>query len=84
MFVPLHDDAPLKVIRFQYVTGAIIVLNVVVFLMTGAFASEPEPRKPRHGLWRRPAELTHKLAPLAVNPIPETLTLVSYQFLHAG
>jgi membrane associated rhomboid family serine protease len=42
MFVPLHDDAPLQVIRFQYVTGALIVINAIVFLMTGAFASEQQ------------------------------------------
>jgi len=40
MFVPLHDNTPLQVIRFQYVTGALIIINVVVFLLTGAFDSE--------------------------------------------
>jgi membrane associated rhomboid family serine protease len=40
MFVPLHDNTPLKVIRFQYVTGALIIINVIAFLMTGAFTSE--------------------------------------------
>jgi len=40
MFVPLHDNTPLRVIRFQYVTGALILINVIVFLLTGAFSSE--------------------------------------------
>ncbi|MEQ1524985.1 MAG: hypothetical protein ABL936_27325, partial [Aestuariivirga sp.] len=40
MFVPLHDDTPLKVIRFQFVTLTIILGNVIIFLMTGAFQSE--------------------------------------------
>ena len=40
MFVPLHDDTPLKVIRFQFVTLTIILGNVIIFLMTGAFQSD--------------------------------------------
>ena len=39
MFVPLHDETPLRVIRFQFVTLSIIAANVVIFLMTGAFVS---------------------------------------------
>jgi membrane associated rhomboid family serine protease len=85
MFVPIHDNTPLQVIRFQYVTGALIVINVVVFLMTGAFTSE-------EGLWMYasgygivPAELVHVIDDTgAYNPIPEPLTLITYQFLHGG
>ena len=33
MFVPLHDDNTLRVIRFQFVTGAIILLNIAVHLL---------------------------------------------------
>ncbi|MEO1159732.1 MAG: rhomboid family intramembrane serine protease, partial [Pseudomonadota bacterium] len=33
MFLPLHDNTPLTVIRFQFVTGALILANVGVFLM---------------------------------------------------
>ena len=32
MFIPLHDDNTLKSIRFQYVTVALIAINVLVFL----------------------------------------------------
>jgi membrane associated rhomboid family serine protease len=85
MFVPLHDNTPLQVIRFQYVTGALIIVNVVVFLMTGAFTSE-------EGLWAYamgygivPVELIHVVEPAgAFSPIPEPLTLITYQFLHGG
>jgi membrane associated rhomboid family serine protease len=85
MFVPLHDDAPLQVIRFQYVTGALIVINAIVFLMTGAFASEQQLATLASGYGVIPAELTHALAPIpGLNPIPEPLTLITYQFLHAG
>jgi membrane associated rhomboid family serine protease len=85
MFVPLHDDTPLQVIRFQYVTGALIVINTVVFLMTGAFTSEQSLAMLASGYGVVPAELTHAIGPVpAANPIPEPLTLITYQFLHAG
>jgi hypothetical protein len=34
MFIPLHDDIPLKVIRFQWMTGALIIFNTLLFLFT--------------------------------------------------
>ncbi|MGE3529695.1 MAG: hypothetical protein AB7G54_09715, partial [Methyloceanibacter sp.] len=33
MFIPLHDTNPLKRIHFQYVTVALIVLNVAVYVI---------------------------------------------------
>ena len=33
MFVPLHDENTLKSIRFQYVTLAIIAINIVIYLL---------------------------------------------------
>ena len=32
MFIPLHDTNPLKRIDYQYVTVALIVLNVAIYL----------------------------------------------------
>lgn len=85
MFVPLHDDTPLKVIRFQYVTGALILINVVVFLLTGAFTSEEVLWAVATGYGIVPVELIHIVNPgTAYNPIPEPLTLITYQFLHGG
>lgn len=85
MFVPLHDDTPLRVIRFQFVTLSIIAANVVVFLMTGAFTSEQALEAVATGFGVIPAELTHvgRLDP-ALHPVPEPATLVTYMFLHAG
>ncbi len=39
VFIPLHDTNPLKRIRFQYVTVALIVLNVAIYTIfeTGWF-----------------------------------------------
>jgi membrane associated rhomboid family serine protease len=85
MFVPLHDNTPLQVIRFQYVTGALIVINVVVFLMTGAFTSDERLWTYATGYGIVPVELIHIVDPAGGhNPIPEPLTLITYQFLHGG
>ncbi|MCA0432020.1 MAG: rhomboid family intramembrane serine protease [Proteobacteria bacterium] len=84
MFVPIKDDTPLRVIRFQTVTAAIIALNVVVFLVTGpltgvdaalAFAT-------RYGVI--PAQLLALAPPQLglLDPIAEPVTLITYQFIH--
>lgn len=83
MFIPLHDDTPLKIIRFQWVTGAIILANVGLFLTTGAFTEEPVLATIASGYGVVPAELTHGTTG-SYSPIPEPLTLLTYMFLHAG
>ena len=42
MFLPLHDQNPLRVIPFQLVTFSIIVLCVVVFLFQQVLQGEQE------------------------------------------
>jgi membrane associated rhomboid family serine protease len=85
MFVPLHDNTPLQVIRFQYVTGALIIVNVVLFLLTGAFDSEETLWAIASGYGIVPVEMINVVDPgTAYNPIPEPLTLITYQFLHGG
>ena len=73
MFVPLHDDTPLKVIRFQFVTLAIIVGNVIIFLMTGAFQSDVFWQMSPPVLVSSPLislTLHHKTFPIAPFPSP--------------
>ena len=85
MFVPLHDNTPLQVIRFQYVTGALIIINLVTFLVTGAFTSEQAFWATASGYGIVPTELLHpEYATPFYSPIPEPLTLITYQFLHGG
>lgn len=85
MFVPLHDNTPLQVIRFQYVTGALIIINVIDFLLTGAFTSEQTLWAVATGYGVVPVELLHVVdAGPFNNPVPEPLTLITYQFLHGG
>ena len=81
MFVPLHDNTPLKVIRFQFVTLAIIVGNVVIFLMTGAFQSDIFLANVATSFGVVPSDITFGVPQ---SPIPEPLTFVTYMFLHAG
>ena len=85
MFVPLHDDTPLRVIRFQFVTGAIIAVNVVVFLMTGAFSSDVQLAMTAYNFGIVPDELFHGVGYVQHGiRVPEVLTLVTYQFLHGS
>lgn len=90
MFVPLHDTNPLKKIRFQYVTVALIALNVTayVILQTGWFIPLGDEDLTTFAVV--PAQLfantggeTAFLASGAVL-VPERLTLLTYMFLHGG
>lgn len=90
MFVPLHDTNPLKKIRFQYVTVALIALNVTayVILQTGWFI--PLGDEDLTAFAVVPAQLfantggeTAFLASGAVLVL-ERLTLLTYMFLHGG
>jgi membrane associated rhomboid family serine protease len=86
MFIPIHDDNPLRTIRFQWVTLAIVVLNCLIFALemtprgesvVASFAIIPNELM-RMGWWGHAA-----LGPLDAWPIPERATLLSYQFFHA-
>jgi membrane associated rhomboid family serine protease len=85
MFVPLHDSTPLKVIRFQLVTVAIIAINLVMYAVTGGFVPENVAYAIDAGWGLVPGELTGTLPPaIGYDPIAEPLTLITYQFLHGG
>lgn len=86
MFVPLKDDQPLRVIRFQYAVLALIVLNVVLFLITGPFRGDEALMITATGFGVVPVELFDVAArdATAINQISEPFTLLTYMFLHAG
>lgn len=86
MFVPLKDDNPLRLIRFQYVALAIIVVNVAVFLITGPLLGDQGLVWAETGFGVVPSELLdlQRTANPAFNPISEPLTLLTYQFMHGG
>jgi membrane associated rhomboid family serine protease len=86
MFIPLKDDNPLHMIRFQYVTLSVIVLNVLVFLVTGPLRGDEALMATVTGFGLVPIELLQGPQNLSTgfDPVSEPWTLLSYMFLHAG
>jgi membrane associated rhomboid family serine protease len=83
MFVPLHDDTPLRVIRFQWMTGLLIVVNFLIFLYLHEATSPPYELASMLSLGIVPADFTGR-APTWAAGIPEPLTYVTYQFIHGS
>jgi len=85
VFIPISDANPLRSIRWQWVTGALIVLNVVVFVLENV-----EPGASRAASFAMvPKELFtvnifggSAQGPYDTVPVPEGVTLLSYMFLH--
>jgi rhomboid family protein len=84
MFIPLHDDTPLRVIRFQWMTGAIILLNTLIFIFTHYIAGGDSELAALYFYGVIPVELIDRATPPGPSPVPEPLTMLTYQFLHAG
>ncbi len=82
MFVPLHDDNPLKSIRFPWVTVLLIAANVLVYVLETTRLDEVAIA----GFAIVPRELFGTgLLPLAVETgprVPEGLTPLTYMFFH--
>jgi membrane associated rhomboid family serine protease len=91
VFVPLHDVNPLKHIRYQYVTVALIALNFFVFIVFQSGLVLQGDEDPALAFAVVPADLLQHgpllggqvAAPLGF-PMPERITLLTYMFLHAG
>lgn len=86
MFIPLSDDNPLRVIPFQFVTIALILLNVAIF----AFSAVTDSPAVVASFAVVPNELFFVdifggVAPGGAQtiPVPEGTTLLSYMFFHA-
>jgi rhomboid family protein len=89
VFVPLHDTNPLKRIRFQYVTVALIVINVAIYaiFMSGWFVTPNEEETASFAVI--PAQLMTSES--SIGPIfatgadmPDRFTLVTYMFVHGS
>ena len=82
MFIPLYDSNHLRHIRLQYVTIALIAINVVVYLVT-VVGGEQFSEATMLGLGYIPSVVHHTadLAPQFV-VIPANLSYVTYSFLH--
>lgn len=86
MFIPLHDDTPLRLIRFQYGTLGLIVLNLGIFLYTGVLNGAALANLYAVIFGVIPVELFNTPLPIvaAFNPIIEPVTLLTYMFLHGS
>jgi membrane associated rhomboid family serine protease len=85
VFIPLRDDNALKVIRFQYVTVSIIVINVLVYLLEVGGLSNAEIAglavTPRALLGGAPITGAESFG--GEIAVPSGVTLLTYMFLHA-
>jgi membrane associated rhomboid family serine protease len=83
MFIPLHDANSLKYIKVQYVTISLIVINVVVWLVTGLASTQSFSDATVVGLGYIPAVVFDfaDLEPGLVL-VPENATYITYAFLH--
>ncbi len=80
--VPLRDENPIKIT--PYVTYALIAANILVFIYELTLAP-PQLDVFFHLFAVVPRELTASFNGIPLNqPVPEALTLVTSQFLHAG
>jgi membrane associated rhomboid family serine protease len=86
MYLPLKDDNPLRLIRFQYVVLAIVILNVVIFLLTGPMQGDEALVWVENAFGVVPSELldVQRSGAVGLNPVSEPVTLITYQFLHGG
>ena len=85
MFVPLYDNTPLKIIRFQFVTGLLVLVNVAVFVYTHVLVGGPGEISSATSFGAIPALITdHAQLDPKLMMIPEEATLISYMFMHAG
>ncbi|MEZ5589483.1 MAG: rhomboid family intramembrane serine protease [Gammaproteobacteria bacterium] len=82
MFLPLHDQNPLKIVPFQFVTVTIILINVAVFAWQ-AFLPLGDENSFVLGYGMVPAVLfEHSLLPPDIVRLPAEITLLTYMFLH--
>ncbi|MBM3566621.1 MAG: rhomboid family intramembrane serine protease [Alphaproteobacteria bacterium] len=82
--IPLHDENPLRHIRFQYVTVAIIALCVAVFLYQSTLP--PKAERVFVMAWGAIPAAVFGLAERAgeIAAVPPSLTLVTSMFVHGG
>ena len=87
MFIPLHDANTLEYVKRQYVTLALILINVLIFLITGTpqISDIQEANAIFFSYGFVPAVIndTATLPPEFV-VIPEVASYFSYAFLHAN
>ena len=82
MFIPLHDANSLKRIRLQYVTIGLIAANVLSYVLT-TLRPEEAATAVVYGFGYIPSVVfDYAELPPQIAVVPETLTYVTYSFLH--
>jgi len=85
MFVPIHDNTPLRVIRFQFVTGTLIIINVAIYALMEFGNLGMTQLVFATSLGLVPGELGNvSFEAFSLASIPEPLTLITYTFIHGG
>ncbi|MEP9373018.1 rhomboid family intramembrane serine protease [Mesorhizobium sp. KR1-2] len=82
MFIPLYDSNHLRHIKHQYVTIALIAVNVVVYFLTSS-SDEYTAQARMLGLGYIPSvAFDNAVLPAELALVPTLLTYVTYAFLH--
>jgi membrane associated rhomboid family serine protease len=82
MFIPLYDDKPDDPLFYPFVTRALLIVNVVVFVVFQSGLVHRAPHLAVLGWAFVPAALTGDAATGAA--APPGITLLTYMFLHGG
>lgn len=86
MFIPLHDQNALHTIKLQFVTLALIAINIIIWLMTASLqtANALEANSMFYAFGFIPAVVRDvNELPADLVYIPETASYITYAFLHA-
>lgn len=83
MFLPLHDQNPIRHVKFPYITYGIIALNVIVFLIQ--LTQQPERLFNEFAITFAAIPDSAWSGPILdrIPLLPDQVTLVTYAFLHA-
>ncbi|HSO48586.1 MAG TPA: rhomboid family intramembrane serine protease [Rhizobiaceae bacterium] len=87
MFIPLHDANRLKHIHLQYVTLALIVVNVAIWflVMNPLYASEDAIKAAVYSWGFIPVVASgEEVLPYELQRIPPWASYITYAFLHGG
>ena len=85
MFIPLHDRNALHYVRWQYVTLGLILLNLIIFLLTGGPGDGHLLQVFATSFGLIPGEFLPQATDVLTSPNPIQWTdLITYAFLHGG
>ena len=84
VFLPIRDDNPLRVIKFQYATLVLIAINLFVFIWQDSLVQTQLVDVAMTGGLIPTVFLNGAKLPVDWSSLPVGATLITYMFLHAG